>query len=156
MAELAPEPLNRSTTLAVYRDGALCDDLTHAELERKRANDALRESEERYRAFIAASQDAMWRIESDQPISLDLSEDEQIDTIFRYGRLAECNEIFCSLVGATSPDEIAGTQFAVLFPPADERLREEVRLAVPSRYRPATYPASSADARPDRRHYVLQ
>src|SRR5215467_14538457 len=63
-----------------------------AELERKQCDQALRESEERYRAFITASPDAMWRIEFEEPIELKAPEDEQIDSMYRYGYVAECNE----------------------------------------------------------------
>ncbi len=63
-----------------------------AELERKRAQDGLVESEQRYRAFIANSPDAMWRIEFEEPIPTGLPEDEQIERIFRIGYIAECNE----------------------------------------------------------------
>lgn len=39
-----------------------------AELRRKREDDALRKSEQRYRAFVARNDDAMWRIEFDPPV----------------------------------------------------------------------------------------
>src|SRR5262249_9515481 len=46
-----------------------------AELSRKRQEDELRESEQRYRAFIAHNTDAMWRIEFQQPVPVDLTEE---------------------------------------------------------------------------------
>ena len=63
-----------------------------AELERKQFEDDLRESEERYRAFITASPDAMWRIEFAVPIDLKAPEDAQIDSVYEHGYLAECND----------------------------------------------------------------
>ena len=47
--------------------------------ERKRAEEALLRSEERYRAFIQKSSEGIWRCEVAQPITTDLPEDEQID-----------------------------------------------------------------------------
>jgi two-component system cell cycle sensor histidine kinase/response regulator CckA len=110
-----------------------------AELERKRADDALRESEQRYRAFISSSTDAMWRIEFDRPISLRSSEDEQIESIYRFGYLAECNDAMARLAGARSPEDLVGTQFSALFPPSDERARRELVAVVRTRYRFATF-----------------
>src|SRR5262249_22555832 len=52
---------------------------TAAELERMHSDAVLRESQERYRNFIAFSSDAMWRIEFEGPVLLDLPEDEQIE-----------------------------------------------------------------------------
>ena len=71
-----------------------------AELRRKQEDDTLRESDQRHRAFIASNPDAMWRIEFDFPISIDLSEEEQIERIYRYGYVAECNDAPARLVGA--------------------------------------------------------
>jgi PAS domain S-box-containing protein len=116
-----------------------------AELERKRAEDLLRESEERYRAFIASSSDAMWRIEFEKPISLDLPEDEQIEAIYQYGYVAECNPAMSRLAGAASPEELAGMPFAELFPRTDERIREELRSAARSGFSAETYSTTPRD-----------
>ena len=67
-----------------------------------RADDLLRESEERYRVFIESNSDAMWRIELDRPIPIDLDGDEQIARIYRDGYLAECNEALARMLGATT------------------------------------------------------
>ena len=47
-----------------------------AELNRKHAEEALRESEQRYRAFVQMNPDACWRIEFDEPIDTALTEEE--------------------------------------------------------------------------------
>ena len=110
-----------------------------AELERKRADDALRESEERYRAFISGNSDAMWRIEFERPVPLDLPEDEQIEWIYRYGYLAEGNDALARLAGVPSADELRGTPFGALFSRDDDRIREELRIAARSGYSAATF-----------------
>src|SRR4051812_15914253 len=109
-----------------------------AELERKRTEDGLRESEERYRAFISRSSDAMWRIELARPVPLDAPEEEQIERIYRDGYLAECNEAMARLAGARNTEELIGSQFSALFPKSDSRVREELLDAVRSRYSSAT------------------
>jgi len=109
-----------------------------AELERRRADDALRESEQRYRAFISNSSDAMWRIEFTKPIPLRASADEQMERIYQDGYVAECNEAMARLAGVWTPEDLVGTKFSALFPPTDERIREELRSAIQSRYSFAT------------------
>jgi two-component system cell cycle sensor histidine kinase/response regulator CckA len=96
-----------------------------AELERKRADDALRESEQRYRVFIERNADAMWRIEFEQPIPIDLPEDEQIERIMRYGYLAECNEALIRLVQVAGPDWLTGARLIGL------RVRDLVKYLDP-------------------------
>jgi PAS domain-containing protein len=49
---------------------------------------ALRESEERYRAFIANSSEGIWRFELDEPVPTSLTADEQIELCYRHGYLA--------------------------------------------------------------------
>ena len=52
---------------------------------RKNDGEALRRSEERYRAFIQRSSEGIWRCELKQPIPADKPEDEQIEDMYRFG-----------------------------------------------------------------------
>ena len=61
-------------------------------VERARAVRNLKESDERYRAFIANSSEAIWRFELEQPIPVTLSEDEQLEMLYQFAYLAECND----------------------------------------------------------------
>lgn len=47
-----------------------------AELNRKQADDDLRESDQRYRALIMLNPNAMWRTEFGQPIAKDIPEEQ--------------------------------------------------------------------------------
>jgi two-component system cell cycle sensor histidine kinase/response regulator CckA len=106
-----------------------------AELHRRQSEAALRESEQRYRAFIADNADGMWRIEFENPISTHLSEDEQIESIFHSGYLAECNDAMARLLGHEKASHLIGTGFEELSRYADPRLREDLRSAIRSGYR---------------------
>jgi two-component system cell cycle sensor histidine kinase/response regulator CckA len=106
-----------------------------AELHRRQSEAALRESAQRYHAFIADNTDGMWRIEFENPISTDLSEDEQIESIYRQGYLAECNDAMARLLGHEKASQLIGTGFEELARYADPRLREDLRSAIRSGYR---------------------
>ena len=92
-----------------------------AEVERKRNDDLHRESEERYHAFIASNPDAMWRLEFERPISISLPEEEQIEQLYRFGYLAECNDALAKLFGRERAEQILGMPFET-FAPRDGRL----------------------------------
>jgi signal transduction histidine kinase/PAS domain-containing protein len=76
----------------------------------QRASDvqALRESEERYRAFVATSHEAIWRLEFDEPIDTTLPVEEQIAQYFARGYYAEVNEALAKLYGFDSAAEVPG------------------------------------------------
>jgi PAS domain S-box-containing protein len=137
---------------ARLQDSALVSSVLHtfapraaAELERKISYDTLRESEERYRAFISSSFDGMWRVELERPVPLSLSDEEQIERIFRDGYVAECNESMARIARAGSPEELVGTRFEELFSRSDVRVREELRLFVSSGYKAAVVQTTPLD-----------
>jgi PAS domain-containing protein len=91
IAALYSEPLD----LDIYFVQAMLNAFvprTAAELSRKRTDDALRESEERYRTFVQLNPDACWRIEFDEAVDTTLPEEEQLEKILRSGYVAEHND----------------------------------------------------------------
>ncbi|HKC66268.1 MAG TPA: PAS domain S-box protein, partial [Pyrinomonadaceae bacterium] len=100
-------------------------------IERKQAAQALRESEERYRAFAANCSEAVWRFEMEVPLSVDLPEDAQIEHFYKHGFLAECNDVMARMYGLTRAEELVGMKLAQLLPPSDPQnvayLRDFIR-----------------------------
>ncbi|HKQ76212.1 MAG TPA: PAS domain S-box protein [Blastocatellia bacterium] len=88
-------------------------------VERARAVRNLRESDERYRAFIAQSTEAIWRFELEKPIPITLPEDEQLDMLYQYAYLAECNDVLARMYGYEKADQILGARIGDLLPRSD-------------------------------------
>ncbi|MBO0724509.1 MAG: PAS domain S-box protein [Blastocatellia bacterium] len=87
----------------------------------------LRQSEERYRAFIANSSEAIWRYEMEQPNPINLPEDEQIEWAFKYAYLAECNDTMARFHGYETADQIIGARIGDLVVKSDPRNINQMR-----------------------------
>ncbi|HEY1379412.1 MAG TPA: response regulator [Gemmataceae bacterium] len=64
--------------------------------------------DERYRAFIRHSAEAVWRFDAAAPILVDQPEDAVVDALYAHTHLAECNDAFARLAGADRADDLIG------------------------------------------------
>ncbi|HWC73954.1 MAG TPA: PAS domain S-box protein [Gemmatimonadales bacterium] len=92
-------------------------------------------SEERYRAFIAQSSEGVSRLEIDPPLSVALPEDEQIDWVYKHGRIAECNDAMARMYGYTEASELVGTRLSDLHDIEDATNRDQIRGFIRAGYR---------------------
>lgn len=69
---------------------------------------ALKESEARYRAFIANSSEAMYRFDVEPPIDVHLASKLQHQQLSTRAEVAECNHVGARLLGGKSPDAVLG------------------------------------------------
>jgi len=102
---------------------------------RKQVEQALRQSEERYRNFIEQSSEGIWRFELEQPIAITCPEDEQIQHFYEYGYLAECNDAMAQMYGFTSAAELVGAKPDDLLVRSDPQNTEYLRAFIRSGYR---------------------
>ncbi|MGC2423412.1 MAG: response regulator [Nitrospirota bacterium] len=96
---------------------------------------ALNQSEERYRSFVANCSEAIWRFELDQPIPVSLPEARQIELINKHAYLAECNDAGAHMLGLASAGDAIGMMHDVIVPPDDPRNIEHLRRFIRSGYR---------------------
>ena len=124
-----------------------------AELNRKRADDALRESEQRYRAFVQMNPDACWRVDFDQPIETSLPDEEEVAMILQSGRVAECNDALVQRLGFEQGYQLIGARItdAVL---SLENARNSLLTLIRSGYHHSTIEVTAVDRRGKRGHYV--
>lgn len=92
-------------------------------------------NQELYRVFVTQSSEAIWRIEMDEPVSVSLSTDEQIEQFYRDAVLAECNQAMAKMYGFDSIDEIIGARLGDLLVREDESNVEYLRAFINSNYR---------------------
>ena len=95
--------------------------------ERKRAEDALRESEMRYRMFLAQSSEGIYRLEYAPPVPCHLPPAEQLALGIKNGYVAECNDAMAHLYGRAGAEELIGkrlSEFLVLNDPVTQEFME--------------------------------
>jgi PAS domain S-box-containing protein len=95
----------------------------------------LRASDERYRAFLEHTAEAIWRYELEQPLDVTRPEEEQIDHLYAYAYLAECNEATARMRGLAAGQELVGARLGELLPRADPHNVAHLRGFIRSGYR---------------------
>jgi PAS domain S-box-containing protein len=99
------------------------------------AQAAVRESQERYRASIEQTAEGVWRFELEEPVSITLSADDQIERFYAHAYLAECNDAVANMYGFSKAAELIGARLADMLPRSDPQNLEYLRAFVESGYR---------------------
>lgn len=73
------------------------------ELERKNYEDALARGEERFRTFVEHATEGVMCCKLEQPLSMEVSEEEQIEHLFKYTYVADCNDQAALILVLTGP-----------------------------------------------------
>jgi PAS domain S-box-containing protein len=122
--------------------------------ERKQVEDRLRRSDERYRAFIEHSSEAIWRFELGTPVPITLDVDAQIDAFYRHAYLAECNDATARMYGYERAEELIGFPLADLLPRDDPANVDYLRRFVASSYRLTDGESHEHDREGRPRHFL--
>ncbi len=92
----------------------------------------LRETEARYKAFVANSADAIWRYDLMPAIPVCLPKEEQVKQIIRRAALMECNDKVLELFQINESDDIIGSPLLTIRSIID---KQDVFAFVENRYR---------------------
>jgi PAS domain S-box-containing protein len=103
--------------------------------DRKRAEDELHRREESYRMFVSQSSEGIFCMEMDTPMSLELSEEEQIRHILYDSYLGECNDAIAKMYGLSSAEELRGRRMIEMLDAKDPHNIELTRQYVRSRFK---------------------
>ncbi|HEX2250504.1 MAG TPA: PAS domain-containing protein, partial [Gemmatimonadales bacterium] len=79
--------------------------------------------------------EATWRFHHEQPLDITLPEDEQIEHLYLYSVLAECNDAFARMYGFQSAADVVGTRLVVFLPPSNQENVDYLRRYIRSGYR---------------------
>ncbi len=102
--------------------------------ERKRSEEALKQSEERYKSFIEHSTEGIYRNELLSPISTDLSIDEQVNLLFKFSYIAECNSSMAKMYGYNEPEELTGKRMSEMIVASDPHNIKFVKNFIKNNY----------------------
>ena len=104
-------------------------------LERQRVEQALRESQERYRQFVQMTTEGVARYEADTPLSIALTETEQAEFILEHARVVECNNAYARQLGFEQATDAVGLRLADCMAGTKEEKLILVRHFIQSGYR---------------------
>ena len=107
--------------------------LTDVTVSRAREQ-ALAESEARYKAFIANSSEAMYRLDLQPPIDIRLDYNTQAALILRDAVMAECNQVMARSLGASRPQDLLGIDLMGMSQSGDN-FKDDLREFVANGYR---------------------
>jgi hypothetical protein len=85
--------------------------------------------------FLEVTTEATWRFHHEQPLDITLPEDEQVEHLYLYSVLAECNDAFARMYGFRTAADVVGTRLVVFLPPADPENVAYLRRFIRSGYR---------------------
>jgi len=96
---------------------------------------SLRQSEERYRAFIQNSSEGIWRMEFEPPLDTSLPVELQVDEVYRSARLVECNDAMGRMYGFSNAEGLIGKTLDFMLPASDPAARQYLASIIRSGYR---------------------
>ena len=86
-------------------------------------------------AFAELTTEATWRFHHEQPLDITLPEDEQVEHLYLYSVLAECNDAFARMYGFRAAADVIGTRLVVFLPPSNPENIAYLRSFIRSGYR---------------------
>ncbi|HWO37987.1 MAG TPA: sigma 54-interacting transcriptional regulator, partial [Candidatus Acidoferrum sp.] len=134
----------------VDRIVAIVQDVTAS----KQSERMLRRSEENYRMFVSQSSEGIFREDLDEPIPIDLPEDELIYRILHDSYLAECNDAMAAMYGLKSADELRGKRLTEMLLADDPHNIELTRHYIRSGFRVLDRESHEIDTHGNRKVFV--
>ena len=84
---------------------------------------------------LEVTTEATWRFHHEQPLDITLPEDDQVEHLYLYSVLAECNDAFARMYGFRSAADVIGTRLVVFLPPSNPQNIAYLQTFIRSGYR---------------------
>ena len=97
-------------------------------------------------SFRLNTKEGVYCLEFEKPLSLKMSEDEQIHHIFAHCVVADCNEQMAKIVGYQPNKGVFGIKLNTFFRPSEAQNVEAVKMIVRSGYQDAEFESREYDA----------
>jgi PAS domain S-box-containing protein len=149
--------IDHQPRLWTERDRAILRDLAATaagELELRAVRRVQRDTERRYRDFVASSPEAIWRFEVDPPIDTSLPVEQQVEAMFHDARLAECNNALAQMYGYERAEDILGTRVGEMMPASEPGNVAYLTALVENGYRLSDVASVERDRAGRERHFV--
>lgn len=130
-------------TWGIQRD---ITDRLKVEDARKKAEAALRESEERYRVFVEQSSEGIFRTEHEPPVPVHLPVEKQMELSLASGYIAECNDAMAKMYGLNEAKDLVGKRLSELLIADDPVTREFMATFIQAGYRITDWESHERDA----------
>ena len=109
-------------------------EITRNITKRKLQEIVLKKSNERFSAFIKNSSEAIWCLDLKEPLNIHLSDEEQVDHIFRNAYFLEANDSYARMLGYESGNELVGRYLREVMPPSMTESKETAKHYVKEKY----------------------
>jgi len=124
-----------SVSKVALKDGDYILGLAHDITERKQAQEALKESEMKYRTFVEHTREGIYCLEMEPPLDTRLTVETQIDALYDSAYVTECNQAFAEMYGAKDRNDLIGMRLIELHGGRDHPVnREETRRFIVNGY----------------------
>ncbi len=101
----------------------------------KKDYEKIKKIEEGSKAFIQNTTEGIWLFELEKPVSISLSEDEQIDLFYKYCYLAECNDAYAKMYGYNSAKDLIGVFLSDMLPQNEKDNIEYLKNFIRNKYK---------------------
>ncbi len=119
------------------------------------AEQALRNSEQRYRNFLTHNVAGIWRLEYRKPMPLNLPHERQIEWILKDAVLVECNDKAAHMFGFENAQELKGKEYRQIFEHDEQTAREIIKEWIDRNYQFDGYEIELYNRSGDHRWYLI-
>ncbi len=122
--------------------------------ENRKAQEKIKQSEDRYKAFIQQSSEGIWRLELETPIAKHLPTDEQINLLYKYGYFAECNDAMAKQFGYRKASDLVGKRLEDFLRRDDPAHQDYLRAFIESGYNLLNKETIEKDKNGDDKYFI--